>query len=73
MNATLTFDLSQDEDRLAYLQAAHTEGARLALVDLREEFRRMRKYEDDDRAEALEKIFYQILESRGLDLERLVP
>jgi hypothetical protein len=72
MKITVTYDLSNEDDRYDWTCALQGREARGALSDFAEFLRRRIKYEDTsaeryDETEFLSEKFYEILSERGLD------
>ena len=77
MKAILEFDLNEPDDREAHLRATLSLDMALAIWDMQQEFRSRIKYgqlsdEEYRVTEDLKDRFYQILNEKGIDLEKMM-
>jgi hypothetical protein len=77
MKAILEFDLNEPDDREAHLRATMSLDMAIAIWDMQQEFRGRLKHgqlsdEEYRVTEELKDRFYQILNERGIDLEKLM-
>jgi hypothetical protein len=68
MKATLSFDLSDQEDKIAHLRAVKSYEMYRALDDLRERLRQIEKYGKEP---ITQHEFFEIIHSYGINLEDL--
>ena len=69
MKATVTFNLVDHDEELAYYRALKAFDLCLALVDIRDRLRETNKYGKEP---VSSKEFYDILESRQIHLDELI-
>ena len=77
MKAILEFDLNEPDDREAHLRAILSLDMAIAIWDMQQEFRSRLKHgqlseEEYKVTEDLRDRFYQILNEKGVDLEKLM-
>ena len=77
MKAILEFDLNEPDDREAHLRATLSLDMAIAIWDMQQEFRGRLKHgqlgdEEHRVTEDLRDRFYQILNEKGIDLEKLM-
>jgi len=77
MKAILEFDLNDHDDREAHLRATLSLDMAIAIWDMQQEFRGRLKHGDLSEeeykvTEDLRNKFYQILNHRGIDLDKIM-
>jgi hypothetical protein len=76
MKATLTFNLDDEDDSMAFSRCTQSLQLTLALLEMSNHLRSVTKYgEDEKEVEAYEKVserFYEILAEQGINIDNLI-